>query len=736
MLLKKQLCLVVLFCFIIGVVMCSGCGDEDNADTGEMEEKYVFEEISLYDKENSEISLNEQNAVTFREGSIYYATADRIDNGKTMNGGSRIKPKQYINEYDIRTGESKQLFMLKDGAWGLAEAEDTYINLAGLKIINDSIMLFWTFNDESMHSGINVFSMNGELKAEYDIHWPDDDKMGIDNVVIDIEGNSYVLGRSETWEYTLAKFSGQGELLDNVKFNESNFPWGMALDSSGKLVTYNNNGVSFYPGELNQPIVNKEFMYVNGIYSGDDKYPVYINDDGTCVSYDSSSNKTEELFRWVDMVGGSIYVDKAFSIGDGCFICRDTEDGFDAEKLKYGIVSKKMVPKDKRTVVKYAGTEEGSFADFNRTNKDYRIEFVKYDYETYAVDLYRDILAGNCPDIIATYGDINENEAVASGIVRELNSFIEADEEIGEDFFVPGLLDASKIGGKNYYLGGYFDITGLIGDGQQIGRFEDGMTVDEFIELYNTLDSDTRLFEKTSREGMAYTLIGGSMNSYIDWNTGQCSFDSGEFRTLLEFCAGFDKGEWDDVVNGYDADEGKSNDGKVLLSHIDINRILDLKSGELRYGGNGLCIGYPGENSTPKLSMGNMAIASYAEHPEGAWEFIKHCMLLENVKEVESFPVSMQGMKKHLEDQKKSFAGGGVTYCNDVMIEKSDLSEKDIDTVIDLVKRSKYDDTKNVYDRYSLIKDDIKKYFDGKRSLDETVNIINDRMTKYVNERR
>ena len=729
MLLKKQLCLVVLFCFIIGVVMCTGCGDDDNAGSGEMEEKYVFEEIALYDKENMEISLNEQNVVTFHDGSIYYATADRSDNGKT------IKPKQYINEYDIRTGKSKQLFMLKDGAWGLAEAEDTYISLAGLKIINDSIMLFWTFNDESIHSGINVFSMNGELKAEYDINWPDDEKMAIDNIVIDTEGNSYVLGRSETWEYTLAKFSGQGELLDNVKLNENTAPRGMALDSSSKLVTYNNNGVSFYPGELNKPIVNKEFMYVMGIYSGDDKYPVYINVDGTCVSYDSSSNTTEELFRWGDMVGQSVYVDKVFSIGDGCFVCRDTEDGFDAEKLKYGIVSKKMVPKDKRTVVKYAGTEEESFADFNRTNKDYRVELVKYDVDTYAEDLYRDILAGNCPDIIATYGELNENETVASGIVRELNSFIEADEEIGEDFFVPGLLEASKIDGKNYYLGRYFNITGLIGDRQQIGRFEDGMTVDEFIELYNTMDSDTRLFEKTSKEGMAYTLIGGNMNSYIDWNTGKCSFDCGEFRSLLEFCAGFDKGKWNDVIHG-DDDESESNDGKVLLNYINIGSILALKSGELRYGGNGLCIGYPGENSTPKLSMGNMAIASYAEHPEGAWEFIKHCMLLEDVKEVESLPVSMQGMKKHLEDQKKSFEGGGAMFYSDVMIEKSDLTEKDIDTIIGLVRRSKYDDTNNVYDRYSLIKEDIESYFDGEHSLDETVNIINDRMTKYVNERR
>lgn len=57
-------------------------------------------------------------------------------------------------------------------------------------------------------------------------------------------------------------------------------------------------------------------------------------------------------------------------------------------------------------------------------------------------------------------------------------------------------------------------------------------------------------------------------------------------------------------------------------------------------------------------------------------------------------------------------------------------------TIIGLVKRSKYDDTNNVYNRYSLIKEDIEKYFDGKHSLDETVNIINDRMTKYVNERR
>lgn len=111
-------------------------------------------------------------------------------------------------------------------------------------------------------------------------------------------------------------------------------------------------------------------------------------------------------------------------------------------------------------------------------------------------------------------------------------------------------------------------------------------------------------------------------------------------------------------------------------------------------------------------------------------------MLLEDVKEVELLPVSMQGMNKHLEDQKKSFAGGGAMCYDDVMIEKSDLTENDIDTIIGLVKRSKYDDTNNVYNRYSLIKEDIEKYFDGKHSLDETVNIINDRMTKYVNERR
>jgi len=161
-----------------------------------------------------------------------------------------------------------------------------------------------------------------------------------------------------------------------------------------------------------------------------------------------------------------------------------------------------------------------------------------------------------------------------------------------------------------------------------------------------------------------------------------------------------------------------------------------MKAEELRYGGDGIFIGYPGNESSLKISTGGMAIASDAAHPEEAWDYIKYCINTEKEMSgmvLPEFPVSMERFNKQFEKEKKN-AEGSVT--NGVRLSKEDFSEKDIDTVINLIKRSKYDDTNSVYYRYGIIREDIESYFVGEHSLEETVNIINDRMTKYVNERK
>ena len=720
---KKHSYITTILLLIICVAMCAGCGGKKNDQSGEMEEKYVFEEITLYDKESSEISLSEKEALTYCDGILYYATASRTDD----------IPDRFINSYDIKTGETKVLFKLEKGAWGLDGYEDAYINIAGMKVIGDSLMLIWQMDDESWRMGIDLFSMDGELKEEFDVAWPADEILIAQKTVIDSKGNSYVLAADENWEGYLVNLSMQGEVLDFVKMPQTKIPGGMALDSTGTLVTYEGIGlVNFYPGKLNNPVINEEFADVQGVYNGDESSLVYINNGGECISYDKNNDEIKPLFSWSDMISESVNIDLVLSIGDGCFVCRDMGDGFDDNSIKYGVISKKMVPKDDRTVVYLAGVDERSFVDFNKTGKDYIIEYVQYDYETYATDLYKDILSGNCPDIILPCGELDEYELVSSGIVRELNSFIEADKDMGDDFFVPGLLDALKIGDYNYYLGESFNIKGFVGERKKVGSYEDGITVDEFIELSESLDADMQLFGKTSKEGMAYALIGGNMTSYIDWETGKCSFDSEEFGSLLEFCAKFDNGEWHDVINrAYDVDVNK-----VLFCNADINGFTSMKAEELRYGGDGIFIGYPGNESSLKISTGGMAIASDAAHPEEAWDYIKYCINTEKEMSgmvLPEFPVSMERFNKQFEKEKKN-AEGSVT--NGVRLSKEDFSEKDIDTVINLIKRSKYDDTNSVYYRYGIIREDIESYFVGEHSLEETVNIINDRMTKYVNERK
>lgn len=44
-----------------------------------------------------------------------------------------------------------------------------------------------------------------------------------------------------------------------------------------------------------------------------------------------------------------------------------------------------------------------------------------------------------------------------------------------------------------------------------------------------------------TKSGMLYTLLAYDLDSYIDWETGKCSFDSEDFQKVLEFVNTFPK---------------------------------------------------------------------------------------------------------------------------------------------------------------------------------------------------
>ena len=77
------------------------------------------------------------------------------------------------------------------------------------------------------------------------------------------------------------------------------------------------------------------------------------------------------------------------------------------------------------------------------------------------------------------------------------------------------------------------------------------------------------------------------------------------------------------------------------------------------------------------------------------------------------------------------YSGGYSGY----QVTTGPATEKEVQLLRDLINNSKAHESGYGGVKY-IIEDDIQEYFDGKRSLDDTVRIIQDRMQKYVNENR
>ena len=61
-----------------------------------------------------------------------------------------------------------------------------------------------------------------------------------------------------------------------------------------------------------------------------------------------------------------------------------------------------------------------------------------------------------------------------------------------------------------------------------------GWTLDELI-AYADAHEGAELFDGASKSSILYYCLTYNMDSFVDWSTGECKFDTPEFKSLLEF---------------------------------------------------------------------------------------------------------------------------------------------------------------------------------------------------------
>lgn len=91
-------------------------------------------------------------------------------------------------------------------------------------------------------------------------------------------------------------------------------------------------------------------------------------------------------------------------------------------------------------------------------------------------------------------------------------------------------LKAAEVNGGLYMLFEDFTVTTLMGPRSLVGN-RSGWTLEEMLEVFSTMPADsTVLRHQAARSQVFYKLLSPSLDQYVDWDTGECSFASQNFR--------------------------------------------------------------------------------------------------------------------------------------------------------------------------------------------------------------
>ena len=234
--------------------------------------------------------------------------------------------------------------------------------------------------------------------------------------------------------------------------------------------------------------------------------------------------------------------------------------------------------------------ERSRILEFNRNSSTHRIQITDYseystedDYTAGITKLNTEILAGKVPDIIVSSLPIRQYGA--KGILEDLWPYIENDTEIGgREGVMERVFQAAEQDGKLYQVFDTFGISTVIGSRKQLGD-RTSWTMAELKEALASMPEGCAIFgEWDTKESMLSTLLRMNLDSYVNWQTGECGFDSDSFKSVLEFCNSFPT-EYTPVDGEYDDENSRISEGRQMLSRETLSGFENIQLNQAIFGG-------------------------------------------------------------------------------------------------------------------------------------------------------
>lgn len=731
----------VFFLICMVSILLAGCGSDKRVKTEPVHE----EEIANLDEllQENGIGSYEVKAVVEKENSAYVLMETWGDDSQ----GQVI--------YQVKDTEVSWI-----ANWEIEEG--TITKTMDVDTVGNFYILEEQQKNETVHTNIKRVECGKESVEEISLDtWIEKNDSvqfiqldGVQNLYLFFEsGKIMVLSADLQWVRNITGHERE-YLIDAARLQDGNIIF-VSAKYKGDQEILSLYEVEKEAGTTKELLVLPEGRYGSKLlFSGTGIYDYYIKGENEILGGIREQSSLTPVIRLQDadivsseiqfvcaLAEGKLFAVKESETVDLIYIAKGRKKGEEEKEVLY------LASLDSDSVM------EKEVADFNKHNKNYRIELKNYgDYEEPVQSFLVDLATGAEIDMVE-FPPEEADKLIAKGIFADLYPFIDSDITLQREDFYGNMLKAFEYEGKLYQSVSFVHLYGWVTRKSHLSEF--GRWDFESFQSYIEHNPGDNIFTDTSVEEILKQMIMISSNELLDWDQKTCHFETGTFEDILK------------LAKQYGSNSSQISLEDKVPALID-NRLLfvetplaieDLYMYSEALGEDMAVVASPfTEHLGANLysTMPQLGMIAKSSRQDGAWQFVRRFFtrqyqdISDDDKFLQSraigFPVRKDCMENLIqrftatEDYEKDGKWYTALKPNDYSIswdgydiEVGPLGKSEEELLRELLSNASWrqgiDPT--IQD---IIMEESKAYFDGEKDAEAVAKIIQNRVSIYMNE--
>ncbi|MCR4651603.1 MAG: hypothetical protein K5662_07575 [Lachnospiraceae bacterium] len=492
-------------------------------------------------------------------------------------------------------------------------------------------------------------------------------------------------------------------------------------------------------------------------------HDLILSDDKAVYTYNIGDTSFTKIMDYVasDCLAYNLY--DLIEIDDKSFMATWYESYVNEPRIS---LFTKVDPKDvpDRQVITFGGmyiTEDAKsqIIAFNKKSDKYRIQIKDYssefgyfdDFSETVKAINNEIITGKMPDIMCMESYMPAESYQAKGVLEDLMPYIEKDPDIDLNDYYENILRCGGTGNAMYHIVPTYSISTVAAKTSLLGG-KTSITMEDLKNIKASKGPDVYDFGMIEKSTFMYFMLDCNMQDYIDWESGEVSFNSDQFVNVLEYTDNYPTEldyESDEMNRYWDNYSTMYIEDRALFNTCGISSLDDIITLKQGMFGNAdiTYIGYPTTTGSGSLINPALDLVMNAESDckEGAWEFLRGFLLDDYQDNIEYYlPVKKSSLDKMAEkamklptyedENGKTIEYHNTYYMNDDEIELEPLSKEEYEDfkkfISTITKRSSSNSEIN-----DIVNEEAAYYYNGQKTAAEVSNVIQSKVKIYVNER-